>query len=56
MHVHGNTWIVVTVLNGYKNFEAAFKYRSDAERYAASLRDSWHYERHEVYIMEVPIW
>lgn len=49
-------WMVFSVLNGFKNFEAAFHNVRDAERYAAAMRGSWHHERHEIYVMEVPIW
>lgn len=45
-------YIVVTVLNGYKNIASVFATENDAERYADNLRNNWTYAEHEVYVCE----
>lgn len=46
-----SVYIVISILNGYKNVEAVFKNEADAIAYKAGMEyDTFHYGKHEVYV------
>lgn len=47
-----SVFIVVTILNGYKNIANVFTSKQDAENHAEHLRNSWAYGKHEIYVCE----
>ena len=47
-----SVFIVVSILNGYKNIESVFENRQDAIDCMDLMTDDWHYEFHELAVCE----
>lgn len=45
-------FIVMSELNGYKNVEAVYADKDNAYAHRNELANDWHYDRHELYVVE----
>lgn len=53
--VRGKVWAVVKMKGGYEVVVKLFKYRSDAERCAESIRDFWSSRKEMVFVREMDV-
>lgn len=45
-------YIVMSELNGYKNVESVYANEDNAWAYRNELANDWHYDRHDLYVVE----
>lgn len=49
-------FIIISILNGYKNVEGVFAEKQDAEKFADDMRNNPKYCEHEIYNCEYKVW
>lgn len=50
-----DVYVVVSILNGYKNIEGVFERNEDAENFVTQMKGKWGYEKHEFYVCKYPL-
>ena len=48
-------FVVISILNGYKNIEGVYEDRKRAEEFAARRKADWHFEKHDFRIVSYPL-
>lgn len=51
-----NVYVVISILNGYKNVEGVYKEREKAEAFANRRKADWHFERHDFRVVTYPLY
>ena len=49
-------YVVVSILNGYKNIEGLFACENDARKFKAEKESDWHYENHAFCVCPYMLW
>lgn len=48
-------YVVISILNGYKNVEGVYTDKNKAEEFAKRRKADWHFEEHDFRIMSYPL-
>ena len=48
-------YVVISLQNGYKNYEGVFKYEREAMSYAQGLAESWAHKDHDVKVIRATL-
>lgn len=51
-----DVYVVISILNGYKNVEGVYKDRKQAEEFAKRRKADWHFEEHDFRVITYPLY
>lgn len=48
-------YVVISILNRYKNVEGVYTDKSKAEEFASRRKADWHFEKHDFRVISYPL-
>lgn len=50
-----NVFVVISILNGYKNVEGVYTDKNKAEEFTKRRKADWHFEKHDFRVVYYPL-